>query len=141
LTYYFFRARIFEFANDIFKRRIKMKRVISIILVVVLTLATMGLVVGCGQSDYQRAERILNDAFDSLGEFLDELEDIDIDEVGIEELFDRLLAFEDEMTEKFESFEAEMDELDLTDDEEDRLDALVDRRIDEMEARLEALFS
>lgn len=118
-----------------------MKRVISIILVVVLTLATMGLVVGCGQSDYQRAERILNDAFDSLGEFLDELEDIDIDEVGIEELFDRLLAFEDEMTEKFESFEAEMDELDLTDDEEDRLDALVDRRIDEMEARLEALFS
>jgi len=118
-----------------------MKRVISIILIVVLALATIGIVTGCGQSDFQRAESFFNEAFDNLDELIDELEDMDIEEVGIDVLFDRLMTFESEMAAKFESFEAEMDELDLTDEEEERLDALIDRRIDEIEDRLEALFS
>jgi len=120
-----------------------MKKVVGIVLVVVLALATMGLTVGCGsdQSDFQRAEQMINEMFDSIDGLLDSLEAMvdGNDDVDIEEFFERLDEFDNELWDRFEEMEDEFDALELTDDEEDRLDALVTQREEAAENRLEEM--
>jgi len=117
-----------------------MKKVLGIILVVALALATMGLTVGCGseQSDFERAEQMVNEMFDSINELLDSLEamfDGD-DDIDIDEFFERIEEFDSTLWDRFEEMEYEFDALELTDDEEDRLDALVTQREEAAENRL-----
>lgn len=116
-----------------------MKKVAIVILVVLLMLATVGITVGCGNqqlADFQELERFVNESFDRLDDFVDNLPDMSDPNVDVVELFDKLEALEDQIAEYFDRFEAEFDALDLSDDEEMLYEELLERRITELFERL-----
>ena len=132
-----------------------MKKILSATLITLLLFATAMLTVGCGgneQSDFERAEQLVNDTFDSLEAAIDELlgsvqDGISIDDV--EEFTERAGAIGEDMEDRLEAIESEMDALSLTDEEEERieelamnrLETLMDRLGDLQEEMMEALLS
>jgi len=115
-----------------------MKKVLGIILVVALVLATMGLAVGCGSepSDFERAEQLVNEAFESLEEIVDALQAMMGGDADFGEIVDRLDAFEDELAGLFDRIEAEFDALDLTEAEEDRIEDMAEDKLDALMDRM-----
>jgi len=118
-----------------------MKKILSVTLITLLLFATVALSVGCGgQTDFQQAEQLMNETFDSLETAIDELfskfeDGINPDEIAT--LFERLGEMGEEMEAKLDSAEERMDSFDLTEEERDRIFAIGDQRLDALEERMD----
>jgi len=115
----------------------KMKKVISIALITVLLLSVAIFTVGCGnQSDFERAEELMNETLDTVEAALDEMIAFLEGDPDFSEIEERLDAFFAEMEALFEYLEGLEDDFDLTDEEEDQLEAMVERRANALEGRM-----
>ena len=108
-----------------------MKKIIAIALLI-LILATLA--VGCGgQSNFEQAEQLVNDAFDSLEANVNEMlsiitsEGVDID--GIDEFTERMNEINDEIGSMLISVDAQLSELNLTQDEDEQLEEHAEYRL------------
>ena len=128
----------------------KMKKVRIIALVTVLLLSVAIFATGCGsQTDFERAEEMLNDAMSNVESLIEDMIAFLETDPSFEEIEEKLASVEAEMDAYIERYEDEFEALELTAEEEDRLDEMLEDRMDEIferfedviEEMLEAMFS
>ena len=116
-----------------------MKRRVSIILIVILAISTIGLTVGCRDSaDFRRTEQLVNEVFDQLDDAFDDLE-ASFDENDTAAFFNRFHEVNTSIADEMQRVQAEWAEMDLSADEEARLTEMTNERLASLMEKMQSL--
>lgn len=116
-----------------------MKKAISILLIVVLSMATIGLTVGCRDSaEFRETNELVNEIFDQLDEVFDELE-ASFDEDDTAAFFNRFHEVNTSIAEEMLRVQAEWAEMNLSAEEEARITEITNARLAELMEKMQAL--